>query len=99
MDRTSTLQDRDHAEPRGGLFTLLILTIFSTEVVLDELCAPVFSRLNPFSWGLLDAFFLTLLFALPLWFFFVRPLYGKRDAAPPAISAGSLLLLSLGILF
>ncbi|UFS69607.1 PAS domain S-box protein [Geomonas sp. RF6] len=87
------------ADRQWGLFALLILTIFCTEFVLDGLCAPLFTRLNPFSWDLLDSLFLTVLFILPLWFFFVRPLYPPAPAQPPAIPAGVLLFLSLAVLF
>jgi len=98
MSRIST--PSTSAQRQGGLFILLFLTIFCTEVVLEGVSAPLFARLTPISSYVLDALFLTLLYVAPFWLFFVRPL------CPPGAEGGTaaagrvrLLLGALAVLF
>jgi PAS domain S-box-containing protein len=59
-----------------GIFSLMIMAIFVTELVVTGFLTNLFSRLGLFYSSLLDAAILMLLFSLPLWYFVVQPLSG-----------------------
>jgi PAS domain S-box-containing protein len=50
-----------------GLFTLMLLAIFGTELAVMELLNTLLARLSPMQAGLADAFILIVFFAPPLW--------------------------------
>jgi hypothetical protein len=69
-----TRQGSDPAQWKysAGIFALLILAIFTTELAAMELFSPLFSRLGSVAGGLLDAGGVMLLCASPIWFYLFR---------------------------
>ncbi len=57
-----------------GIFVLLLLVLFAADLAQTELFCPLHVDFPPLAAGLFDALLLPLLFAVPLWIFFVRPL-------------------------
>ncbi|GFO59623.1 hypothetical protein GMST_19480 [Geomonas silvestris] len=67
----------DTAEAAGwkdyaGVFSLLLMAVFATELAIMQLFSQVFTRLGTVPGGLLDASCVTLLCAGPLWFYLFR---------------------------
>ncbi|GFO68809.1 hypothetical protein GMLC_23880 [Geomonas limicola] len=67
----------DNAEVVGwknyaGVFSLLLMAVFATELAIMQLFSQVFTRLGTIPGGLLDAFCVTLFCAGPLWFYLFR---------------------------
>jgi PAS domain S-box-containing protein len=62
-----------------GVFLLMLLAIFVTELAVMVLLSTLFLPNDAYSAGILDAVILALLYASPLWAFVVHPL-AKRDA-------------------
>jgi PAS domain S-box-containing protein len=56
------------------IFAIMLMAIFTSELVVTALFSPLFSRLGLFYASLLDAGILALLFALPNWFFVIKPI-------------------------
>jgi len=61
----------------SGIFAILLLIIFTTELAVMQIVTPFFSKLSPALTASLDAAILVLLFAPPLWFLLSRPLQNK----------------------
>jgi PAS domain S-box-containing protein len=85
----------------AGIIVLLLLAIFTTELAVMELLSLLGSGLDRISASLLDAAILVLLFAVPLWFFVVRPLRNGDTAAVPDSrgTPAGLLMTTLGGIF
>jgi PAS domain S-box-containing protein len=66
-----------------GIFTLLIIAIFGTELAINYLLYSLLLQLGLLYASLLDASILVLLYSVPLWFFAVRPLSGKSVTGGP----------------
>ena len=64
--------DPAHWKSIAGIFALLLLSIFATELAVMELFSPVFTRLGSLLGGFLDAGSVVLMCAIPLWFFLFR---------------------------
>jgi PAS domain S-box-containing protein len=91
---SETVQRKDSM----GVFALLLLAIFTTELAVMELFTPLFSRLGRVVGGLMDAGTIVALCAFPLWYFLrALPRGGSDDGGPPAIAAR--LVKSLAGLF
>jgi PAS domain S-box-containing protein len=69
---------KDSLNTSEGIFALMLLAIFGTELAINYLLYSLFVRLDLFYASLLDASILVLLYAVPLWFFVMRPLSGKK---------------------
>jgi PAS domain S-box-containing protein len=65
----------------AGVFCLLLLAVFATELAIMELFSPLFSRLGLIAGGLLDAGSMALFCAIPLWFYLFRLLPADPDGA------------------
>jgi len=82
----------DSAHFKGsGILALLMLFVFTTELAVNELFSPLFSRVTPATSALLDAGMVLVVVAAPVWFFFLRLLPGK--AATPGESRIRLAIL------
>jgi PAS domain S-box-containing protein len=75
----------------AGLFGLLLLAIFVTELAVMEMFSPLFSRLGPVTGGLLDAGGVVLLCTAPIWFFLFRMV--PADPGDPGFGNPWLLLV------
>lgn len=78
-----------------GIFTLMLLAVFVTELAVTGVLTALFARLGLFYASLLDAAVLVLLLSLPLWFFVVQPLARKSDAGIIRFSPRTLMLVVL----
>lgn len=79
---------------RSALIAALLITIFATELAVMELLSPLFSRLDVVPAALIDATVVLIVSAVPLWFFFVRPLPPQpapvKEGPPPHLLAETL---------
>src|SRR6185369_12673337 len=75
---------KDSLNTSEGIFTLMLIAIFGTELAINYLLYYPLLRLGLFYASLLDGAILVLLYSVPLWFFVVRPLSDKN--APKGIS-------------
>jgi PAS domain S-box-containing protein len=83
----------------AGIFALLLLAIFVTELSVMELFSPLFSRLGPITGGLLDAGGVVLLCTIPLWFFLFRLLPAETDHTKKSPNHWVLLAQALAGIF
>lgn len=65
----------------SGVFALLLLSIFATELAIMEIFSPFFARLGVVPGGVLDALSMVLLCSLPMWFYIFRMLPVDADPA------------------
>ena len=84
-----------------GVYALLLLVVFVTELAVLELFAPVFSRLGQVTASLLDAVILVLLYAVPLWYLVVKPLFGGNsvDRTGSRFSSLVMFFIALTVIF
>lgn len=82
-----------------GLFTLMLLAIFATELAVNELLSSLMGGIQTLKVGLLDAFLLVLFFAPPLWVVCNRHFAHGPDNAPPDRMqyAGAIMKVLFGI--
>jgi PAS domain S-box-containing protein len=80
---------------------LSLLVVFVTELAVLELFAPVFSGLGQVTASLLDAVILVLLYAVPLWYLVVKPLFGgnSADGTGPRFSSLVMFISALTVIF
>jgi len=83
----------------AGIFALLLLAIFATELAVMELFSGIFSRMGTVAGGLLDASTVVLLCAAPIWFFAFRLLPPDLAARRLLPSPGTLMAKALAGIF
>jgi PAS domain S-box-containing protein len=67
----------------AGVFVLLLLSVFATELATMELFYPMLSGLGTVTGGLIDATTVTVFCAIPLWFYLFRVV--PEDGSGPAL--------------
>jgi PAS domain S-box-containing protein len=87
--------------PMVGVFFLLMMTVFETEIIVMQLFGELFSGLTSVQGALLNATLLVVIIALPLWLFVFSPTLRKKiDSHDTYLKiAVSLYLRSLAGLF
>jgi len=64
--------------PMVGVFCLLMMAVFETELTVMQLFAEIFTGYTPLQSALIDASLLVCVIALPLWFFVFSPTLRKK---------------------
>jgi len=90
-----------HVDTSTGLFTLLLLAVFATELAVTEFQESLLGRQDPVTAGLIDGILLIAIFAVPLWAAYRKqfPAAGEADGTVPSGASLAALAKALSAIF